>query len=68
MHRDTEDSRYSQYSVIYPQQFRVFAGEGAGESGFLHKKRVPLHSFLPPLVRASGFPKLLLPRQSYPAG
>ncbi len=34
-------SRYSQYSVIYLQPSRVFAGGGAGESGFLHKKRVP---------------------------
>ena len=28
------------------QPFRVFAGGGAGESGFLQKKRVPPHSFL----------------------
>jgi hypothetical protein len=40
-------SRYSQYSVIYRQQFRVFAGGGAGESGFLQKKRVPLHLRFP---------------------
>ncbi len=28
------------------ENIRVFAGGGAGESGFLHKKRVLPHSFL----------------------